>query len=89
MVKIPDDYWLILCCLPTPVPAHQHLSADVSLMNVFFRHSRKGAGLLLVTEAGLLILDQTPGSGRKPLFFFNDCQATTGLRISPIIFVAS
>ncbi len=65
MDKIPADYWLILCCLLTPVPAHQRLSADVSLMNFFFRHSHKGAGRLLVTGAGSLIPDQMPGSGRK------------------------
>ena len=30
MENIPADYWLILCCLLTPVSVHQHLSADVS-----------------------------------------------------------
>ena len=65
MEIIPADYWLILCCLLTPVPAHQHLSADVSLVNLFLRHSLKGAGRLLVTGAESLILDQMPGSGRK------------------------
>ena len=30
MVIIPADYWLILCCLLTPVSVQQHLSADVS-----------------------------------------------------------
>ena len=65
MENIPADYWLILCCLLTPVSVHQHLSADVSLMNFFFRHSLKGAGRLLVTGAESLILDQMPGSGRK------------------------
>ena len=65
MDKIPADYWLILCCLLTPVPTHQHLSVDVSLMNFFLRHSHKGSGRLLVTGSGSLILDQIPDSGRK------------------------
>jgi hypothetical protein len=65
MDKIPADYWLILCCLLTPVPAHQHLSADVSLVNLFLRHSHTGAGRLLVTGTGSLMPDQMPGSGHK------------------------
>ena len=65
MENIPADYWLILCCLLTPDRAHQHLSADVSLMNFFLRHPRKGAGRLLVTGAGSPMQDQLPGSGRK------------------------
>jgi len=65
MENIPADYWLILCCLLTPVPAHQHLSADVSLMNFFFRHSLAGAGRLLVTGTRHSIPDRLPGSGRK------------------------
>ncbi|MEE1162528.1 MAG: hypothetical protein UHU21_02435 [Lachnospiraceae bacterium] len=65
MEIIPADYWLILCCLLTPVPVHQHLSVDVPLMNFFFRHSHKGAGHLLVTGTGSLMPDQMPGSGRK------------------------
>ena len=65
MDNIPADYWLILCCLLTPVPAHQHLSADVSLVNLFLRHSHTGAGRLLVTGAGSPMQDQMPGSGRK------------------------
>ena len=65
MEYIPADYWLILCSLLTPVPAHQHLSADVSLMNFFLRHSHKGACRLLATGTGSLMPDQIPGSGRK------------------------
>ena len=57
MDKIPADYWLILYCLLTPAPAHQRLSADVSLMNFFFRHFHKEADRLLVTGAGSLIPD--------------------------------
>ena len=45
--------------------AHQHLSADVSLMNFFLRHPRKGAGRLLVTGAGSPMQDQLPDSDRK------------------------
>ena len=61
--------------------AHSMMFADSSvyspapyggrfLMNFFFRHSPQGAGLLLVTRAGLL-KTQPPGSGRRQMLHFS------------------
>lgn len=89
--NIPADYWLILCCLLTPVPVLQHLSADVPWRTFSLVTPSREPVTCLWPDPDPCSMVRDPGLAADISYavYQQLFQAASGLRISFIIFAGS